>query len=104
MLSILVVALTLGLLYGFIVGMDWAMKRWLPVSPIATPDVIAANAIIGGIEIDFAVSAPGIGSAIAAEMPVEMAAIGETVAPMVEASQEFLGHGASAIGDMLSGL
>jgi hypothetical protein len=104
MLSILVVALTLGLLYGLIVGMDWAMKRWLPVSPMATPDVMAANAIVGGIEVNFGASAPGIGSAIAAEMPVEIATIGETVGPMVEASQEFIGHGASAIGDMLSGL
>jgi hypothetical protein len=104
MLSILVVVLTLGLLYGLISVMEWAMQRWLPLAPIATPDVIATNAIVGAIEIDFAVSGSGIGSAIAAEMPVEIAAIGETVGPMVEASQEFIGHGASAIGDMLSGL
>jgi hypothetical protein len=103
-LSILVVTLTLGLLYGFIVVIDWAMQRWFSSTPTWSSDVVAANAIVGAMEIDFAVSGTGIGSAIAAEMPVEIAAIGETVGPMVEASQEFIGHGASAIGDMLSGL
>jgi hypothetical protein len=92
-LSILVVTLTLGLLYGFIVVIDWAMQRWFSSTPTWSSDVVAANAIVGAMEIDFAVSGTGIGSAIAAEMPVEIAAIGETVGPMSKPAKNSLAMG-----------
>lgn len=114
MVTLLVIGGSLLLLYGLIVGFEWASQRWLPSSalgqnPIATDNgPIVDNLAYGmtGIAVD--TTATGVGSTIATEIATETAAIGEAIAPMVESSEHFLTHGAEAIGhavgEVLSGL
>ncbi len=113
MVTILVVVAALALLYGLLQLSETVMQRWRPNSAIGqnsiATDLPVVDALaygVTGMPVDTV--GTGISEAIATEVAGESAAIGEAIAPVIEASQHFLTHGAEAIGhamgEVLSGL